>query len=94
MINPRSEVGSKMFYALWQLHTGPGDLDCAAWALEEALAIDPSNEEAAILLKEIIARIDQAFDSRDIMPILCHMALNRESPSPYVRAKEAERAKR
>lgn len=67
---------------------GLDDLDCAGWVLQEILALDLENAEAAALLKEIIARIDQRFDAGDSRGTECHRILRRESPSPYVRAKE------
>ncbi len=84
---------SKIKYARVQLSRDDGDLDCAGWGLQEALTIDPDNKAAAALLKEIIVRIDRAFDSGDKMPILCHTVLHRESPSPYVHAMEAARSR-
>jgi hypothetical protein len=71
---------------------GMDDLDCAAWGLQEILALDPENVEAAALLKQIIARIDQRFDAGDSRGTECHIILGRESPSPYVRAKENARS--
>ena len=70
---------------------GSGDLDCAAWGLQEALTLDSKNAEAAALLKEIIAIIDQRFDAGDSRGTECHIILRRESPSPYVRAIEGVR---
>jgi hypothetical protein len=67
---------------------GMDDLDCAGWGLQEILTLDPENAEAAALLKEIIARIDQRFDAGDRRGTECHRILRRESPSPYVRAIE------
>ncbi len=71
---------------------GIDDLDCAGWELQEVLALDPENAEAAALLKDIIARIDQRFDAGDGRGTGCHITIKRESPSPYVRAKERVRS--
>jgi hypothetical protein len=68
------------------------DLDCAGWGLQEILALDPENAEAAALLKEIIARINQRFDAGDSRGTECHIIMGRESPSPYVRAMERARS--
>lgn len=70
---------------------GMDDLDCAAWALQETLTLDPENAEAAALLEEIIARIDRRFDAGESRGTECHRILGRESPSPYVRAMEGAR---
>jgi len=88
----RSE--SLIEYAVMALSPdGMDDLDCAAWALQETLTLDPENTEAPPLLKEIIARIDQRFDAGDSRGTECHRILGRESPSPYVRAIEGARVK-
>lgn len=70
---------------------GLDDLDCAGWALQEILNVEPENTEVAELLKEIIARIDQRFDAGDSRGTNCHIIMGRESPSPYVCAKESAR---
>lgn len=75
---------------------GPGgvdDLDCAGWGLQEILAVDPENEEAVALLKEVIAKIDARFDAGDNRGTECHIVLGKESPSPHVRTIEKARLK-
>lgn len=71
---------------------GIDDLDCAGWGLQEILTLEPANAEAAALLKEIIARIDQRFDAGDSRGTHCHIIMGRESPSSYVRAMEKREA--
>jgi hypothetical protein len=89
---PMLKSESLIEYAVMALSPdGMDDLDCAAWALQETLTLDPENAEAPALLKEIIARIDQRFDAGDSRGTECHIMLRRESPSPYVRAKESAR---
>ena len=68
------------------------DLDCAGWGMQEILTLDPKNEEAAALLKEIIDRINQRFDAGDSRGTGCHIIMGRESPSLYVREKESARS--
>ena len=70
------------------------DLDCAGWGLQEIMTLEPENAEAAALLKEIIARIDQRFDAGNTQGTHCHIIIGRESPSPYVRAMEGSRSEK
>lgn len=75
-------------FAKIQLGYADGDLDCAAWGLQDILTLDPDNVEAAVVLEEIIAEIDQRFDAGDSRGTECHIIMEGESPSPYVRAME------
>jgi hypothetical protein len=79
-------------FAKLMLNSGDGDLDCAAWSLQNILTLDPENSEAAALLKEVLSKIDQRFDARDSRGTYCHIIMRRESPSPYVRAVEVARS--
>lgn len=91
LLMPKSE--SRIKFAKMVLSPdGMDDLDCAGWGLQEILTLDPGNAEAAALLKEIIAKIDQRFDAGDSRGTECHIIMGRESPSPYVRAMERARS--
>jgi hypothetical protein len=84
---------SAIYYAKMELNSDNGDLDCAAWGLQDILTLDPTNAESTVFLKEVIAKIDQRFDAEDSRGTECHHILKRESPSPYVRAMEASTKK-